>query len=586
MPTGSAPSAVSPPTNVEHPRLSKPIHDSRRLKVIAIGAGCSGLLIAYKLQRSFENYELVVYEKNEDLGGTWHENRYPGCGCDVPAHTYTWSFEPKADWSAFYAGANEIHDYFKTVAVKYDLEKYIKYNHRVSRAEWNNRDGQWEVQVVDGDGNTKEDSCHILINASGLLNSWKWPDIDGLHDFKGALLHTARWDTSLDLSGKNVGLIGNGSSAIQVLPAVAPIVDKVTTFIRSPAWVSPVHGQDQHIYTEEQIKTWSNDPQAHLHYRKIVETQFSGIWPIFFKDSEMQKMTAAGISQMMKDKLNNKKLEEVLIPSTFGVGCRRITPGVGYLEAMGSEMVDVVVGDIQKITERGVVGGDGVERPVDILICATGFDTTSVPRFPIIGLDGKDIREEWKDESESYFGIATNGFPNYFMIVGPSSPVAGGPVLVTFESQVDYILKLANRWQTENIHYVQPRMGAIKEFVEHRNAFMKNMVWSQNCRSWYKNKAAADGNVTVIWPGSTLHFLEAMADPRYEDWEFKYQGNRFAYLGNGYSQTESDPESDWAHYIRNQDDGPYLSRVKQLRAMNRKGRVVQPIPPENGVKLL
>ncbi|KAF9565887.1 FAD/NAD(P)-binding domain-containing protein [Agrocybe pediades] len=583
MPNGSIPS-MEQPSSFEHPRLSRPIYDARRLKVIVIGAGCSGLLIAYKLQRSFENFELVLYDKNEDLGGTWLENKYPGVACDVPAHTYTWSFEPKDDWSSVYAGAKEIHGYFKNIATKYDLEKYIKYNRRVTKAEWNNYKGQWEVQVADPDGNTVDDSCHILISAVGLLNFWKWPEIEGLHDYKGTLLHTAKWDTSVDLSGKHVGLIGNGSSAIQILPAIAPAVSKVTSFVRSPTWVSPVQPQEQHMFSKEELNKFATDPEAHLQYRKALETGFSALWPIFLKDSEMQKTTAVGMTQMMKDKLNNKKLEDLLIPS-WGVGCRRITPGVGYLETMGSDKVEVVYGSIQKITERGVVGGDGLEHPVDVLICATGFDTSLVPRFPIIGLDGKDLREEWKAEPESYFGIATHGFPNYFMIGGPNSPVGNGPVLVALEAQVDYILKLANRWQTENIHYVQPSFDAVKEFVEHRNAFMKKTVWSQNCRSWYKNNSA-DGNVTILWTGSTLHYLEATAEPRYEDWDFKYSGNRFAYLGNGYSQTETDPESDWAFYIRNKDDGPYLSRAKHLRSINRTGKAIQPTAPENGVKLL
>jgi len=238
-------------------------------------------------------------------------------------------------------------------------------------------------------------------------------------------------------------LISSGrSSGIQVLPAIAPKVSKVTTFIRSPTWVSPVQPQEQHVYSAEERKTFATDPEALLQYRKTLEVGFSALWPLFLADSDMQKTTVVGMTQMMKDKLRNKKLEDLVIP-TWGVGCRRITPGIGYLETLGSDKVDVVFGDIKKITEQGVIGGDGLERPVDVLICATGFDTSHVPRFPIIGLNGKDLRDEWKIESQSYLGIATHGFPNFFIVGGPNSPVANGPVLAALGSHniLNYSLK-------------------------------------------------------------------------------------------------------------------------------------------------
>ncbi|KDR80777.1 hypothetical protein GALMADRAFT_1106097 [Galerina marginata CBS 339.88] len=569
MANGSAP-PVHPPPAVDTSRLNKPIHHQRPLKVICIGAGASGLLLAYKLQRSFENFELTCYEKNDDIGGTWYENKYPGCACDVAAHTYTWSFEPNKSWSSVYAGAQEIYHYFKNFAKKYDLEKYCKFSHQVSKAAWNAEKGVWEVEVTNlVNGTVIHDTGDMLVNAAGLLNSWRWPDIEGLKDYKGTLLHTANWDTSIVLEGKHVGLVGNGSSAIQVLPAIAPKVSKVTTFIRSPTWVSPVQPQEQHIYSDEERRVFETDPEAHLKYRKELEAGFSALWPLFYADSEAQKATFSGMTMMMKDKLRNEALEKLVIPG-WGVGCRRITPGVGYLETLGSEKVEVVYGEIKKITEKGCVGEDGVEHPVDILICATGFDTSYRPRFPIIGLGGKILAEEWAEEAQSYFGIATHGFPNYFMIGGPNSPVGNGPVLAALEAQADYMLKLMDRWQTENIHHIQPKLEAVKDFVEHRDKFMKGTVWDQKCRSWYKNNSDT-GKVTVLWTGSTLHYLEAIAEPRYDDWDFKYTGNRFAFLGNGYSQTEMDSNADWAYYIRDHDDSPYLGRTKRRKVMTKSG---------------
>ena len=213
----------------KHPN---PIHEPKHVKIICVGSGASGLLLAYKLQRSFNNFELVIYEKNEDISGTWLENTYPGCvdlsvtplhlplnhrlvncrcACDIPAHVYTYTFEPNPNWSSVYSGSREIRDYFLSFAKKYELRKYIKLQHQVSGAVWNDKAGQWDVDIDNlANGSVMRDSCDIFISAVGVLNAWKWPTIAGLHDFKGPVLHTARWDSSVSLEGKHVGLIGNG----------------------------------------------------------------------------------------------------------------------------------------------------------------------------------------------------------------------------------------------------------------------------------------------------------------------------------------------------------------------------------------
>ncbi|KIM44457.1 hypothetical protein M413DRAFT_24952 [Hebeloma cylindrosporum] len=539
MAQGEFPSNSAASSNDEHWRSQEPIHEERHLKVICIGAGASGLLLAYKLQRSFENLELILYEKNADLGGTWLENKYPGCACDVPAHTYTWSFEPNPSWSSKYAGSDEILRYFQNFTQKYDLAKYCKFNHRVSKASWNTKMGRWDVEVANlAEGTTVLDSCDILVNAGGVLNSWRWPDIPGLRDFKGVLLHTARWNPAVDLSGKHVGLIGNGSSAIQLLPAIRDLVSKITTFIRSPTWILSSSSFEQHVYSREERHAFESDPSAHLKYRKELECNGNSAFPLFIADSEVQKATFDSMVTLMKGRLQNKVLEELIIPS-WAVGCRRITPGDKYLETLASDKVEVIYGGIEKITEAGCVGEDGVERQVEILICATGFDTSYKPSFPVVGENGKILSEVWAHEAQSYLGMAAAGFPNYFMFVGPNSPIGNGPLLIAIEAQADYMLKMMNRLQTENIHSFSPKPDAVQDFIEHKDAFMKNTVWEQECRSWYKSNSIT-GKVTALWPGSTMHYLEMIAEPRYEDWSFKYSGNRFAYLGNGRSQTETE----------------------------------------------
>ncbi|KAF9485444.1 FAD/NAD(P)-binding domain-containing protein [Pholiota conissans] len=553
-------------------RAQKPIYEPRHLKVICIGAGASGLLLSYKLQRSFEHFNLTIYEKNERVSGTWYENTYPGCGCDVPAHVYSFSFEPNPNWSSVYAGSKEIREYFSSFCEKYKLGKYIKLRHQVSQAVWDDKRGQWDVEVTNlADGTIIRDSCDILVNATGVLNAWRWPNIPGLQDFKGKRLHTAQWDSSVDLKGKHVGLIGNGSSAIQVLPAILPHVSKITTFIRTPTWICPDLAIESRSYSNEERQKFNEDPQALLEHRKQLEAGTNSSFSLFMNDSDVQRGAFENLSAMMKDKLQGSALQDILIPK-WPVGCRRLTPGISYLESLTSERVDVVYGNIERITERGCVSSNGQEYPVDVLICATGFDTSYKPRFPIIGHKGQNLAEVWKDEPRSYFGIAAHDFPNYFMFLGPNSPVGNGAVLIGMEAQADYILNMINRWQTENIHSFSPKAAAVNDFIAFKDEFMKRTVWNHACSSWYKSNSVS-GKVTALWPGSTLHYLEAMTEPRYEDWDFEYVGNRFAFFGNGFSQTESDETADLAYYVRMEDDAPYVSRVKQIRVTSRSGSV-------------
>ncbi|KAL4951856.1 hypothetical protein BDW69DRAFT_201141 [Aspergillus filifer] len=547
-----------------------PIHTERHVRIICIGAGASGLLFAYKLQRSFSNFSLVIYEKNEEIAGTWFENRYPGCACDVPSHNYTWSFEPKTDWSGTYASSKEIFNYFDTFSRKYGLRQYCRMRHQVVGAVWNSAKGGYDVQIQDLASEQEwTDSCDILINAGGILNSWRWPAIPGLERYKGTLVHTANWDESISLAGKHVGLIGNGSSGIQVLPAILPEVKKVTTFIREPTWVSPVQGLEGHIFSEEEKQMFAANPQHLNEYRREIERGMNGQWAIFLRSTEGQRSTREYMIQQMKEKLHNADLEKALIPE-WSVGCRRITPGVGYLESLGADNVQVVYGNINEISEKGCICDDGNEYAVDVLICATGFDTSFRPRFPIIGPSGNNLQDNWKDEPQSYLGIAAAGIPNYLTFLGPNSPVGNGPVLSAIEAQADYMMKLIDRYQTTNIHSFAPQAEAVRDFIQHKNQLMERTVWADGCRSWYKSNQA-DGAVTALWPGSTLHYIEAMDEVRLDDWEVKYNGNRFAWMGNGYSQTEIDETADWAYYIRNRDDGEYHSRGKRLRILNKSG---------------
>ncbi|KAK3493419.1 hypothetical protein B0T13DRAFT_51499 [Neurospora crassa] len=557
-------------------RLDKPIHTERPVKVICIGAGASGLQLAYKLQKHISAFSLTVYEKNPEVSGTWYENRYPGCACDVASHNYTWSFEPKTDWSGLYATSQEIYTYFNDFADKYDLRQYIKTQHQVVGAKWTG--SSWNVSIKDlTTGQTVNDTCDILVNASGILNNWKWPDIPGLDKYKGTLLHTARWDESVDVKGKTVGLIGNGSSGIQLLPAIQPLAEKITVFMRGPAWVSPWPGLEGRPYTDEEKRRFAEEPGHLLAYRRSVERGNNSILPVFFKGTDANNKARDVMLKMMKEKLaGHKELEEGLIPTTFALGCRRFTPGSGYLEALAQPNVQVVFSGVAEVTEQGCKCEDGSEHPVpDVLICATGFDASYRPRFPIVA-GTKNLQDVWAaQDPESYLGLAAADFPNYLTILGPNSPIGTGPLLIGVEAQADYIVKMIDHWQTHNIRSFAPDAAAVRDFVAYKDQFMGKTVWADPCRSWYKSGSSRD-KITALWPGSTLHYLEAIRQVRFEDWKFEYEGggNRFTYLGNGQSQTETNPDADLAYYVREEDDDLPLARNKMTRIINKTGTVV------------
>lgn len=331
-----------------------------------------------------------------------------------------------------------------------------------------------------------------------------------------------------------------------------------------------MQGLEQHKFSEQELGEFRNKPGALLDYRKQIESGLNGQFGIFLKDNQVNKDTRDYMLEQMKLKLNDKYLEEKLIPE-WSVGCRRLTPGVNYLESLTKPNVEVVYGEITSITERGCLCDDGKEYPVDVLICATGFDTSFKPRFPVVNHEGQNLQDKWAVDPESYLGLAAANFPNYLIFLGPNCPIGNGPVLSAIEAQADYMLKLIDRFQVNNIARFAPSEAAVRDFVEYKDYFMQRTVWADQCRSWYKGRP--DGPILALWPGSTLHYIEALMNPRFDDFEFKHSGNRFAYLGNGYSQCEIDNTADWAWYIRERDDDAPLTTNGRNRLISKSGTV-------------
>lgn len=316
----------------------------------------------------------------------------------------------------------------KGVAKHFDLERYISFNTKVVSARWSESDSTWTVELEDGSLMTSE----ILVNAGGILNHPQIPNIEGLSDFTGPLLHTASWDHSVDLRGKRVGVIGAGASSIQLVPSIQPLVQDMKVFIRTPSWIAPPvalpdPNATNYTYTTEEKAIFEAKKDIYLDTRKELEDQFNGMFRLFLKSSPEQKRTRAMFESRMKQLIPDQDLQKKLIPP-FEAGCRRINPGEGFLTALQKPNVEPVFDSIERVTRSGIVAG-GKEYPADVLVAATGFNTTFRPRFPIIGRNGTNLQDVWQEHPESYLGLGVAGFPNYLIFLGPNTPISNGSLM-------------------------------------------------------------------------------------------------------------------------------------------------------------
>jgi len=366
-------------------------------------------------------WELTLFEKNPVFGGTWVENTYPGVACDIPSHLYTYTFEPYPDWDFYYAYGAQIQDYFKHFAEKHKLEKYMKLNTKVIEAKWDEAKGIWNITLQDQNtGSTWNDWAHVFVNGTGILNTWKWPDVEGLHDFQGPLMHSAKWDHTVDFKGKTVGVIGTGSTSVQIVPQLQKICIKVDVFMRSPTWISPPFGAGvltkelvkgaeqnpgdrQYKFTEEDKKRFHEDPEYHLDFRKRIEAEVNGLFGMYRENSALSEQFRQVITDEMNRRMGDghEELRKFIIPK-WAPGCRRISPGDGYLEALVQPNVETVFSDIVKCTPGGIVTKDGKEHKMDILVCATGFAVAFKPAFRVINDAGKTVHQDWEKYGVKY----------------------------------------------------------------------------------------------------------------------------------------------------------------------------------------
>ncbi|KAB5580483.1 hypothetical protein GE09DRAFT_1212933 [Coniochaeta sp. 2T2.1] len=548
----------------------QPLGSAKPVRVVIIGAGASGLNMIRTLRLSLTNYELVVYEKNADVGGTWFENRYPGCRCDIPSHNYQFSWRPNHEWSNFHAPAKEIGDYLCRVCDEEGMRDVIKTSHRVSSASWNEEKGIWHITVRNEETDEEfDDYATFLVDGTGILNHWKWPDVPGLQDFRGTLIHTANWPENFDHRGKVVAVIGNGSTGIQVVPEIQPGVTHLYHIVRTPTWVTPPRRQamlmmgkgdilsdiefdDKENFSAATIARFKSDPEFYRRFVKGMEREVNSNFPVILKDSPVQAFARAKVVEYMTAMLKGDPvLCKKLIP-TFPLGCRRMTPAPGYLESLTQPNVSVITENMARIVPEGIELESGEVLKVDAIVCATGFDLSFCPRFPLVGRKGKNLQDTWRQEvPKAYMSCAVAGLPNYFSFLGPNGPIGHGSVFTLTEHIAKYIAGVIKKCQTEGIKAVAPSQVAVDDYFEHITAFMPRTAWGSPCRSWFK-AGKEEGPVVALHPGSRIHFFHMLERFRGEDFEYVYdkaRQNRFEYLGNGFSTKELDPGVDSTWYL-------------------------------------
>ncbi|KAH8425102.1 flavin-containing monooxygenase [Aspergillus melleus] len=532
----------------------------RKIRVVCIGAGFSGLNLAYKLkhERPLDYVDFQIYEKNTEVGGAWWENVYPGVGWWVYSqNSYQFPFEPSPDWSKFYVGGKEIEDYILRTTEKYGLKERIAFNTRLVRATWNEEQAKWKLQLERGEFMIG-DEADILIDGSGIVNNWKWPNVEGLDQFKGKIVHSAKWDAEYQWEGKRIAVIGNGSSGLQLVPALQRKAAKIVNYARRATWVStPLCGNllrdanaTNFAYTEEEKEEFRTNPEKFLEYRKVVETSVNSVYRLMISGSAENKMLFDLVDATMREKLkDNPELIEKLIPK-YELGCRRLSPGNGYLEAIQANNARATFSPIQRITPTGIESEEG-EEEFDLIVCATGFDTSFVPSWDLVGRDGRRLADEWKETPSAYFSTCAGGVPNYFMFAGPNCPIGHGSVPQMLAWTGDYMLNWIEKMVAEDIRSIVVKDSVVREYNAYAQESLKRCVWSKGCHAWYSKKNAEGPNtVTAMYPGSVLHFKEYMKTIRGEHFDIRYNNsNQFLYLANGELALERDEGGDMAYYL-------------------------------------
>ena len=469
--------------------------DRRDFHVAILGAGFGGLGMAIRLKQTGVE-DFVVFERDEEVGGTWWANTYPGCQCDVPSHLYSYSFALNPEWTRTYPLQPEIRDYLRDCADRYGVRPHLRLGCTVERAEWDDEAELWRLETSDGTF-----TAQMFIAAPGPLSEPRIPDLPGMEDFRGTVFHTARWNHDHDLTGRKVAVVGTGASAIQTVPRIQPLAVLVTVFQRTPPWVVPHRDRPLTGFEHELYRRL---PAAQRTARTAVylgrELLVTGLVYRPRRMNLVQKAAEAHLARQVPD----PDLRAKLTPD-YVLGCKRILPSNEWYPAITQPNVELVPSAVTEIRPDGVVGADGVLHEADTLIFATGFHVTDAPFAQFIrGRDGQRLDDLWQGSPQAYRGGAVPGFPNLFWMIGPNTGLGHNSMVFMIEAQLNYLLAALETMERRGASQIEVRQDAYEAYNAHLQERLAGTVWNTGgCSSWY---LYANGRNATIWPDFTFRY--------------------------------------------------------------------------------
>ncbi|QIT56927.1 NAD(P)/FAD-dependent oxidoreductase [Aquisalimonas sp. 2447] len=468
----------------------------RHHRVIIIGSGFSGLGTAIRLKEYGEE-DFLVLEQEGGIGGTWWVNRYPGCACDVQSHLYSFSFELNPAWSRLYATQPEIRDYLNHCADKYDVRRHVRLRTAVKRLLWDESRRCWWVETDAGHW-----SADVVVSGMGGLSRPALPDIPGIQHFRGRTFHSQQWDHDYDPAGERVAVIGTGASAIQFVPQIQPLVQRLDLYQRTPPWIVPKPDRPIAAWKQRLYRRW---PAVQKLVRGAIYGVLEGRVLPFAINPRLMALPQRQALRHLRRQVPDPELRRRLTPD-YTFGCKRVLISDDYYPAVTRPNVDLITAGISEIREHSVVDGDGNEREVDALILGTGFHAADpVPEGMIVGRDGQDLGTLWRDGPAAYKGTTVAGFPNLFFLMGPNTGLGHSSVVYMIESQIRYVMDALRRMDRERITSVEVLAEAESAYNARVQSRLSGAVWNTGgCRSWYLHPAS--GRNVTLWPEFTWRF--------------------------------------------------------------------------------